>query len=277
MTWLDRALDFLKQQPICGYAPASAPATEPTALAALALLAHGEDAAARKACNWLADLQQASGSVSVRAGEDEPGWPTSLAVLAWHAIDERHYSTAIERAAAWILSARGETLEQSGEYGHNTEIAAWSWAESTHSWIEPTAFHVFALKATGHADHPRVRDGVRMLLDRQLPAGGCNYGNTVVLGQTLRPHVQPTGIALLALRDEKDRRITKSVAWLLRSIGPETTAVSLAWALLGLRRHDALPAESEPWLAAAAERVMARDQSPHKLALLALAAKGWPT
>ena len=276
MTWLDRALDSLTHQPICGYAIASAPATEPTALAAMALKAHGHSDAAKRACDWLADLQQANGSVSVRAGEDEPGWPTSLAVLAWHAIDQRHYSGAIERAAGWILSARGEAFEQSGEYGHNTDIVAWSWANATHSWIEPTALHVLALKATGHADHVRVREATKMLLDRQLPGGGCNYGNTVVLGQTLRPHVQPTGIALLALTGENDRRVTKSVAWLKRSIGLETTAASLAWALIGLRQHEDLPPKSEPWLAAASERVMARDQSPHKLALLALAAKGWP-
>ena len=54
--------------------------------------------------------------------------------------------------------------------------------------------------------------GSAVLLDRQLPGGGLNYGNTYVLGQLMRPHVQPTGIALLALAGEADAsgRIAKT-------------------------------------------------------------------
>ena len=59
-----------------------------------------------------------------------------------------------------------------------------------------------------------------LLLDRQLPSGGCNYGNTSVLGQMLRPHVQPTCVALLALAKEQDQgsRIAKSVSWLRKAL-----------------------------------------------------------
>jgi len=117
-----------------------------------------------------------------------------------------------------------------------------------------------------------------VLVDRQMPGGGLNYGNTMVLGQRLRAHVQPTGIALLALAGETDasNRLARSIAWLARSIGPETTPLSLGWAVLGLKAHGAAPLSADEWLAATAERVTARDRSPHKLALLALAAKGWP-
>jgi hypothetical protein len=117
-----------------------------------------------------------------------------------------------------------------------------------------------------------------MLIDRQLPGGGCNYGNTRVLGQLLRPHVQPTGIALLALAGEPDEggRIARSVAWLRRSLGPQTTAASLAWGLIGLNAHSVQTPEAEGLLKNASDRVMRRDRSHHKLALLALAAQGWP-
>jgi hypothetical protein len=117
-----------------------------------------------------------------------------------------------------------------------------------------------------------------LLIDRQLPDGGCNYGNTMVLGQTLRPHVQPTGLTLVALAGESDPsdRVAKSRAWLAQALGPKSTPVSLAWGLLGLAAQEAPHAEAEAWLSAAGERVLARDRSPHKLALLALAAKGWP-
>jgi hypothetical protein len=115
-------------------------------------------------------------------------------------------------------------------------------------------------------------------MDRQLPGGGLNYGNTYVLGQLLRSHIQPTGISLLALAGESDHggSIAKTLAWLTRNIGPETTPLSLAWAILGLQAHGQKPLGADKWLAAAAARIRSRDRSPHKLALLALAAQGWP-
>src|SRR5206468_3578525 len=99
-----------------------------------------------------------------------------------------------------------------------------------------------------------------------------------VLGQFIRPHIEPTGIGLIALAGETDpsSRIAKSIAWLRRSIGPETTPLSLAWGLLGLRAHGVMLSPADDWLSSAAARVVARDRSPHKLALVALAAKGWP-
>jgi hypothetical protein len=138
--------------------------------------------------------------------------------------------------------------------------------------------HVAALKAAGRGRHARTRDGVRLLIDRLLATGGCNYGNTIVLGQMLRPHVQPTGIALVALANEINLsgRVAKSIAWLKRAIGQETTTASLAWALLGLSAHSTAIPRSDEWLAAAHRRTAEQGSSPHKLALLALAAKGWP-
>jgi hypothetical protein len=291
LPWLDTALDTLAKSPVCGYARGQAPATEPTALAALALAAHGRADAAAPAIGFLKEIQAEDGSVGVRAGESEPGWPTSLALLAWKATNRAGLNDErMARAARWILTSQGKPLEKSDEFGHNTEVVAWSWAAATHSWIEPTALHVTALKAVGKGDHPRVRDGVAMLLDRQLLSGGCNYGNTVVLGQTLRPHVQSTGIALLALAGEgavgnslrgvpsaaTHARIAKSIAWLKRSIGPETTASSLAWALLGLRAHGVVIPLADEWLAAHSRDCCNSRPHTYKLALLALAAKGLP-
>ena len=276
MGWLEKTLDTLTSKPVIGYAPDAAPATEPTALATLALIAHSHIAQARPATDFLSSAQSPDGSVGVRQKEPEPQWPTSLAVLAWQAFDKQAYAANIDRAIHWILLAKGKAMEQTSDMGHNTQLVGWSWAEGTHSWIEPTAFHVLALKATGRGEHPRTREAVTLLLDRQLPSGGCNYGNTMVLGQMLRPHVQPTGIALLALAREQDQgnRIAKSVAWLRKALSKETTPTSLAWALLGLAAHGVkLPSAAE-WLETAAQRIQSHDVSPHKLSLLALAAGG---
>jgi len=275
--WLESVLEQAIAKPICGYQPKQAPATEPTALAALLLASHSHHQAAEPALGYLAKCQLESGAVPVRQGDDSPGWPTSLAILAWlSAHDPSKYSSAIANARKWLLEARSTTMERSPDLGHNSELVAWSWAENTHSWVEPTAFHVVALKALGQFGHARVRDAVAMLIDRQLDSGGWNYGNTTVLGQTLRPHIQPTGTALLALEAEEDRsgRLSKSISYLSNILSSETPATSLAFGLLGLSVHKKFPRDLADWLAAAAERVSRHDRSPYKYILLALAEKG---
>lgn len=276
MGWLVKTLDALTSKPTIGYAPDSASATEPTALAVLALIAHNRRLQAAPAIDFLLTSQSPDGSVGVRQKEPEPQWPTSLAVLAWQAYDKQAYADNIDRAVNWILQSRGQAMEQTDDMGHNTQLIGWSWAEGTHSWIEPTAFHVLALKAAGRGEHPRTREGVTLLLDRQLPSGGCNYGNTTVLGQMLRTHVHPTGIALVALNREQDQgnRIAKSVAWLRKTLSRDTTPASLAWGLMGLAAQGMNVPIASDWLEAAAKQVQSHDGSPHKLALLALAAIG---
>ena len=278
MAWLDETLELLAKTPVCGYRAGGAPASEPTALAALALAGHGLAKAAQQAAEWLAELQAANGSVGVCEGQPTPAWTTSLAMLAWLSVAPGEDKSSVDRAAAWALSFKGtpipRTAQSIADLGHDTTLIGWPWCEGTHSWLEPTAFFVLALKSIGRAEHARTREAVRLLLDRQLATGGCNYGNTVVLGQPLRPHVQPTGIVLLALAGERDgaAKTAKSLVYLRGAISAETTTTSLAWALLGLAAHRQTPIEAEEWLAAAARRTLDRDKAPHKLALLALAA-----
>ncbi len=281
VSWVEPILDELAKSPGTGYLPDGKAAAEPTALATLAFVAHEQNAAAVASAYQLVAMQQANGEVGIRPGEESPGWPTSLAIVAWAAVlrqQARSLQGNIDRAVAWLLANRGEGFERTDTFGHNTELIGWSYAKKTHSWVEPTAFGVLALKAAGREREAATREGVSVLIDRQLPGGGLNYGNTYVLGQLIRSHVQPTGIALLALAGETDPsgRLDKSTAWLRRNIGPETTPLSLAWAVLGLSAHKSNLTPADEWLAAAAARVLSRDRSPHKLALLALAAKGWP-
>jgi len=161
--------------------------------------------------------------------------------------------------------------------GHNTRLVAWPWVEGTHSWIEPTAFSVLALKAAGFGGHGRTREGIAMLVDRQLPTGGCNYGNTSVMGHQLRPQVQLTSLAVLALAGEASAvdTLPRSLAYLRRHLTPQTTPVSLAWGLQALSAHRSTPRDAPLWLARAANRELNEPlPSTHRLALLALAAAG---
>jgi len=274
--WLAPTLDDLAKQPVCGYLRNQAPATEPSVLAALALAGHGLRGAELPVLEYLSRSQQADGSVGVREKEPTPGWPTSLAIIAWQLFDPEKHKPHIDKALIWLSAMHGKALEQSPEMGHNTQLDGWPWAEGTHSWLEPTAFALLAYRAANQPAHPRAKEAIKLLIDRQMSNGGCNYGNTVVLGQTLRPHVQPTGIALLALAGENDPsgRMERSLTWLKWSLNERTTAASLAWALLGLYAHHRDVPNASELLQQACERVAKHDRSLHKYALLALAALG---
>ncbi len=294
MDWTEELFERLEQEYPCGYARGGAGATEPTALATIALAAIGRIEAAQLGARWIGSLQGEDGSVGPTAEISEPGWPTSLAILAtlaagpWRREDRANEREArpldVEQATQWLLQAKGKTLAPNATMGHDCTLVGWSWAAATHSWLEPTAMAVLALKHVGQREHPRTVEGVRLLVDRLLPEGGCNYGNTVVLGQVLRPHLQPTGWVLLALAGEPaDRlgasgrqRVERSLGYLEQELSESSPSASLAYGTLALTRYGRRPARADDWLRGAYRRVWERDRSPHKLAMLALAATGKP-
>jgi hypothetical protein len=276
--WVHTLVEELTAESQWSYAPGGSMAAEPAAIAALALAAHGRLEPACVACQRLADMQAADGSVGITASQASPGWPTGWAVLAWTSVDktagEMQFRDQTERAIGWILSLHGRTFESSSEMGHNTRLDGWPWVEGTHPWIEPTAINLQALKATGRGQHPRAREAVEMLIDRLLPPGGCNYGNTTVLGQVLRPHVQPSGVALVALAGEIDPpgRIERTLSYLETVVATTPGGASLAYGVMGLAAHGRRPAAADGWLAAAARQTSKYRSSPLRKALLALAA-----
>ncbi|MDP6444583.1 MAG: hypothetical protein QGG36_04790 [Pirellulaceae bacterium] len=278
MDWLNDTLELLASTGgVCGYQAGQCGYTEPTAAAAIALMAHGRAADAKRALDWLAQQQSEDGSLGVAAGVDQPRWPTGWAVLAWRQSEAEHganWSPSIDRGVAWILSLRGRTFPRSKEtFGHDTTLTAWPWVAGTHSWIEPTSLQVLALRSAGEANHPRTTEATRMLHDRLLPGGGCNYGNTRVLGQELRPHVQPSGMALAALASSARTPRWRATRDYVREQGAETTAAaSLAWSIIGLTSVGARPASTTTVLSRAAARAAEDAPSPYRLALLAAAA-----
>jgi hypothetical protein len=261
------------------YRAGVASAAEPAAWAAIALAGHGEANAAARPADWLASLQQGDGSIGISAAEAEPRWPTSLAMLAWSIVDnaasQQRFQSNIERAATWSLAERGKTTPRSPQIGHDTTIVGWSWAADTACWLEPTCFFVLGLAAAGFSDHPRVQEGLRLIADRLLSDGGANYGNTLVLGQQLLPHMAPSGLALVALAGQStaDVRVTRSLTYLQENIDPATTPASLSWACLGLAAHDRRPLLADDWLAAALENKAWQPLSAYEQSLLLLAAK----
>ena len=123
-------------------------------------------------------------------------------------------------------------------------LKGWPWIEDTHSWVEPTATCVMALRGAGHGQHDRVREAVRMILDRQLPHGGWNVGNTIVFGNELHPMPEGTGSALASLAGVVDEaEVARSLDYLHGEVDRLRTPISLGWGLIGLAAWGRWPVE----------------------------------
>ncbi len=210
------------------------------AIRALNFLNPGDDLA-RAGQLYLGTMQQQNGSVSLTL--DMPGvtWPTSLALLAWNT-DKRFENERI-KATQFLLESKGRVLEKQPEMiAHNVKLPGWPWVDGTYSWVEPTSMAVLALKAQGQGEHPRVKQGIALILDRMLIDGGWNYGNKRVFGTNLLPMPESTGIALCALKgDVSEEIITKSLLY-LNSIYPAVnTPLSLSRIILGLSSFNQRP------------------------------------
>jgi len=261
---------------VWGYRKGAAAAAEPTALAALALLASGDDSApSRIAAEWLAKMQRSDGSVGIGEGTLS-GWMTPHAMQVWAAFPD--YTASLHRGSRWLLGLKGLTLNPKEDpaqiAGHDTMLVGWPWVAETHSWLEPTAMAILALSRDGFAKHDRVIEGLAVIRNREIAYGGWNYGNKAVFGKALRPQPAPTGLALLALAgvDTQTRAISRAIDYLTKALPGVRACASLGWGLIGLQAWGVRPEASESWLLEAYTRVQGKPDAAPKLACLLLAA-----
>jgi hypothetical protein len=221
-----------------------------TAWAVLALEAYpGNRDVTVPACGRLAKSQLSDGRVPIIEGYPASYWPTALAVLAWKKV--AGFERQVELALKFLLDATGShwPRQKDARIAHDTSLKGWPWIENTHSWIEPTSLAVLALKACGYAQHERVSEAVRMILDRQLPSGGWNYGNTFVFGKELPPILECTGHALCALAGfAEPRDVALSIDYLKHEAARIRTPLALSWSLLGLTAWSKEPLRAREWI-----------------------------
>jgi hypothetical protein len=216
-----------------------------TAWAAVALSACNDyHAVACNAGGQLAELQLEDGRVPLIADQPAAYWPTFLSVFAWQKAGG--FEKQVERAVAFLLGLAGKHWPNRNDdiVGHDTALIGWPWIENTHSWVEPTSLAIIALKICGSVDHERVREGVKMLMDRQLPDGGWNYGNRTVFNQPLLPMPNSTGHALCALSGLVSKSgVQKSIDYLTAEIFRVRSPLALCWGLFGLTAWGINPGE----------------------------------
>ena len=214
---------------------------EPTCLALLTGAATG----------WPAIELHAAGDGSYRLARGRPQavWPTAMVLFTKARL--KHPAPELKLIADKLLTIEGKVvrLETSDAGDIDAGLLGWPWAEDTFSWVEPTAWACLALRAAGQGGHPRVQEGLLLLLDRAFDHGGANYGSRVILGKQTEAIPGPTAILLLALQGVQDQPRIDAAKGYLRVVAGQTIDVeNLAWIKLALSCHaddsatrDALP------------------------------------
>ncbi|QJW94427.1 DUF362 domain-containing protein [Frigoriglobus tundricola] len=263
-----------------GYYAGKASHPEPTGLALLAL-ANAREAFAQHIANGLISLErnrQPDGSYRLTDGRPEAAWPTAVALYTRLALGAP--PDAVKPSVDRLLATESRVMTRDPETSDmendiDLSLVGWPWAAANFGWVEPTAWACLALRAAGLEDHPRVQQGVKLLLDRAFDTGGANYGNRVVLGTPTEPIPGPTAALLLAVQGAIEHpRIDASVGYLRVTAAKATDLEHLAWGRIALGVHDSdtatrdlFPELDKKILVAAS----APDTSPHHLALAALA------
>ncbi|MBI1914239.1 MAG: hypothetical protein HYS12_05815, partial [Planctomycetes bacterium] len=228
-----------------GYAPDQPAHLEPTCLGLLALSlspdAHRD--VFDKARAALEFCAVGDGTYRLQRGREEAVWPTALVLFVQSVFGAKVEETS--RTAGALLRLRGRVPEKDrGDEIHDIDLklTGWPWADGNFSWVEPTAWACLALRRAGHGEHERVREGLRLLLDRTFDEGGINYGNRHILGKPLEPVPGPTAITLLALQGHADEpRVAASLRYLQREDSLGDDLEHLCWARLALTAYRDQP------------------------------------
>ena len=198
----------------------------------------------------LESWQFGDGSWPAMAGVDEGSTlGTALAAITLiHLVGDPH---RVARAVNWLVEERCREAHWlwrwklrvvDNKARFNPAKYGWGWVPGTVSWVIPTTFAIIALEQTRHlpgVDTARLRDrvalGREMLLDRACPSGGWNAGNGVVYGVALKPHIDATATALLALQGWQEHSQVQMALRYLAAAAPKCPSpYSVAWAVLAL-------------------------------------------
>ncbi|QDU20507.1 DUF362 domain-containing protein [Urbifossiella limnaea] len=283
-TALDRLAELAAPGGGWGYQPGQPAHLEPTALAVLALSADRtryatviDAGVAAIEANRAAD-----GTYRLTRGRPQAVWPTALVLFAEQALGLG--ADRLATTADVLLRSESRAIDGADEkdmaFDIDLTLKGWGWAEANFAWVEPTAWACLALRAAGKGSHPRVAEGLKLLLDRAFDSGGANYGNRIVLGKSTEPIPGPTAVLVLALQGVPDEpRVDAARGYLRVHAAKSTDLEHLAWAKLALAADPTdsaafLPELDQRIAGALSEEIHRTDglgAGPYRLALAGLA------
>jgi hypothetical protein len=255
---------------------------------ALTVLADHGNAVAASSVEALKAIQSSDGLwPAFPAADDGCPYATALATYALHSVGDR--SSASAKGIRALLDARPREASlfwrwkfrfADRQVRFNPDKYGWGWVRGTISWVIPTAFAILALRraeASGHASallDERLGSALGMLADRECAGGGWNAGNAVVFGVPLKPHIDATAVALLALRDVRNAPTSAAaLEWILTQL-PCASAYSQAWAMIAVDAYRNALARADDVLAIASEhltRLLCAEQRTAEPTTLAVA------
>jgi len=280
-----------------GFRPGSQSRVESTCWALLALTQDASDLqqnpeSVARGFRFLLAQQLPNGAWPSMPGESHVGWVTSLAcrVLQLYAGS----GNAVAAGLNWLC---GDWPRDSSPWRRfltrfssqreifpiNNSYRGWGWTPGTSSWVEPTAFALFALEHVGDEVPASIVTRRRalatsLLYDRMCPGGGWNCGNPSVYGVAGERLVVPTAFALLALRFDSQRRENlESLTWLERSVPDIQAAGSLAVARICLSAYGrAWPAPATRFAELHANGEFLESVQVMAWTCIALSGQDWP-
>ena len=240
---LDRLASLVQPDGGWGYQVGQPGHLEPTCFAALALATDRAKYSSliAGALAFIESNRVADGTYRLTRGRPQAVWPTALVLFTRHALGAS--ADQLKPTADKLLAMESRVFKVDDEVSDmkmdiDVSITGWSWAEANFAWVEPTAWACLALRAVGQGDHPRVKEGVKLILDRAFESGGANYGNRIVLGKPTEPIPGPTALMLLALQATPENpRVDAAVGYLRMHAAKTTDLEHLAWAKLGLAQR----------------------------------------
>ncbi len=263
-----------------GYVAGAEVQIEPTCLAMLALNLQPERFRVdlEKGRKALAQCAAADGSYRLARARKEAVWPTAQVLFVQLALE--YPREEIDRTALHVLRFRGRIPEdpKAAELQDiDFQILGWAWAEENFPWVEPTAWASLALRRAGYGQHPRVQEGMRLILDRAQDQGGVNYGNRQIFDKLTDPIPGPTALMLIALQGQEDHpRMQAAVEYLRKHAETTDDIEHLCWIKLALDvfgKQDNLGALDAKILSAYSSRTAIEwlPGCPHRQALAVLA------
>jgi len=240
--WSDAAVALLRQHQNADggwpYFARGPSAIEPTATAVAALHALDLNADARtRGLAFIASMQVNGGALKPQPSQTNPTALSAMAsiVLVRCGGDRKVANQVADTLANWAP----QTQSRNPIFGNDPTLRGFPWTPDTFSWVEPTVYTMLLFEALGRGDDPRLAECRPLIIDRAIPGGGWNYGNSVVFGTVLESDPFPTAIALLGLLDDPDRPVVDTGADYLRRMAAHMPSpVSLGWSRIALRALD---------------------------------------